>query len=91
MNVTGNNEDISAEAVPSSHPRGGEFFIHLVGDLYRALPTMPKPAKRFAYNLIELLESDVLSVPAWGDHPLQQPRRLISYQMKRLEQAMAGG
>jgi hypothetical protein len=64
------------------------YFLHLIGEIYRALPTMPESAKPFAYNLIELLENEILSTPAWGDHPLQQPKILVSRQLERFEHAM---
>lgn len=68
---------------------GDAYFVHLVGDVYRALPWMPKAARPFAYNLIGLLENDVLNGPTWGDHPLQRPRQLIRRQLAAFERAMA--
>lgn len=65
------------------------YFLHLAMDMYRALPYMPKPARRFAYNVIELMENDVLNKPALGDHSIQQPRRLIMRQLVAFERAMA--
>jgi hypothetical protein len=73
----------------TDRPRQDAYFLHLAMDLYRALPNMPKPARRFAYNAIELMENDVLDKPAWGDHPLQQPKRLIMRQLVAFERAMA--
>lgn len=61
---------------------------HMARDLYRAIPTMPRPARRFAYNLIELIYSDAMFRAPMGDHPLQQPRLLFERQMVRLEEAM---
>lgn len=61
---------------------------HMARDLYRAIPTMPKPARRFAYNLIELIYSGAMFHRPMGDHPLQHPRRLFELQLVRLEQAL---
>lgn len=62
---------------------------HMARDLYRAIPTMPKPARQFAYNLIELIYSDAMYRAPMGDHPLQQPRRLFDVQMIPLERELA--
>ncbi len=61
---------------------------HMAKDLYRAIPTLPYPARRFAYNLIEQIYSDMLFRPPLGDHPLQQPRVLFNRQLVRLERAL---
>lgn len=65
-----------------------QLLDHMARDLYRAIPAMPKPARRFAYNLIELIYSDAMFQKPMGDHPLQQPRRLFELQLGRLEQAL---
>lgn len=65
------------------------YFLHLAMYMYRALPDMPHAARRFAYNVIELMENDVLNKPSWGDHPLQCPKRLIMRQLVAFERAMA--
>lgn len=52
--------------------------------LYRRIPTMPRASRRFAYNLIELIEGGAMSITPHGDHPTQRPARLIEYQMARL-------
>lgn len=62
---------------------------HMARDLYRAIPKMPKPARRFAYNLIELIYSDAMYQPPMGDHPLQRPQVLFDRQIVALERAMA--
>lgn len=62
---------------------------HMARDLYRAIPTMPKPARRFAYNLIELIYSDAMYRPPMGDHPLQRPQALFDRQIAALESALA--
>ena len=69
-------------------PSGFVLLDHMARDLYRAIPRMPKPARRFAYNLIEQIYSDMLFRPAMGDHPLQQPRRMFELQLGRLERAL---
>lgn len=65
------------------------YFLHLAMDMYRSLPDMPHAARRFAYNVIELMENDVLNKTAWGDHPIQHPKRLIMRQLLAFERAMA--
>lgn len=57
-------------------------------NLHRAIPRMPRTARPFSYNLIELLEGDVLNGPVWGDHPLQQPSVLLKRQTDGLQRAM---
>jgi hypothetical protein len=52
---------------------------------------MPKAARPFAYNLIELLDGDVLNGPVWGDHPLQQPSLLLKRQADGLQRALEAG
>lgn len=93
MNDSGTGEKIDTPLTqPGSRDvHGDAYFVHLVRDVYRALPGMPKGARHFAYNLIELLEHDVMSAPVWGDHPLQQPKRLIMRQLVAFERAMAAG
>jgi len=43
----------------------------LARNLHRSIRTMPKLARQFAYNLIELIECDAMSVHPMGDHELQ--------------------
>jgi hypothetical protein len=69
----------STEGVPSND---------LIRSLYRAIPKMPKPARQFAYNLIELMESNAMTEPPMGDHPLQRPEVLFRRQMDALERAL---
>jgi hypothetical protein len=56
-----------------------------------AISIMPKAARPFAYNLIELLDGDVLNGPVWGDHPLQQPSLLLKRQADGLQRALEAG
>lgn len=56
--------------------------------LYRKIPTLPKAARQFAYNLIELIEGDVLARKPLGTHRLQQPAVLFERQLIALERAM---
>lgn len=86
---TDSDPELTQPRSPGVH--GDAYFVHLVRDVYRALPWMPKGARHFAYNLIELLEHDVMSAPVLGDHPLQQPKRLIMRQLVAFERAMAAG
>lgn len=65
-----------------------QLLDHMARDIYRALPTMPKPARRFAYNLIEQIYSGLLFQQPMGDHPLHQPQHLFELQLARLEQAL---
>lgn len=65
-----------------------QLLNHMARDLYRAIPKMPKPARRFAYNLIEQIDGGLLFQQPMGDHPLQQPRHLFELQLVRFEQAM---
>ncbi len=69
--------------------QGYILMDHMAKDLYRAIPTMPWTARRFAYNMIEQIYSDMLFRPAMGDHPLQQPRHLFQKQLVRFELAMS--
>lgn len=43
------------------------------------------------FNLVELLQADVLNGPAWGDHPLQRPSVLLKRQTDGLQRALAAG
>jgi hypothetical protein len=65
-------------------------LFSLSKSLYRRIPTMPKASRRFAYNLIELIESGAASATPLGDHPIQRPARLIEYQIKRLTSTQLG-
>lgn len=54
-------------------------------NLHRSIRTMPKLARQFAYNLIELIECNAMAVHPMGDHEIQQPRRLLEWQMAQIE------
>jgi hypothetical protein len=43
------------------------------------------------FNLVELLQNDVLNGPVWGDHFLQQPSVLLKRQTDGLQRALAAG
>lgn len=73
----------------TDRPKQDAYFLHLAMDMYRELPNMPREARQFAYNVIELMENDVLDRPAWGDHPIQQPKRLILRQLRAFDRAMS--
>jgi hypothetical protein len=45
-------------------------------------------AGHHGFNLVELLQADVLNGPVWGDHPIQQPSRLLKRQMDGLQRAL---
>ena len=60
----------------------------LARNLHRSIRTMPKLARQFAYNLIELIECDAMSVHPMGDHELQAPRLLLEWQMKQIDRVM---
>ena len=40
------------------------------------------------FNLVELLQNDVMNGPVWGDHPIQQPSRLLKRQTDGLQRAL---
>jgi hypothetical protein len=40
------------------------------------------------FNLVELLQNDVLNGPVWGDHPLQHPSLLLKRQADGLQHAL---
>jgi len=48
-------------------------------------------AGHHGFNLVELLQADVLNGPVWGDHPLQQPSTLLKRQTDGLQRALAAG
>jgi hypothetical protein len=45
-------------------------------------------AAHHGFNLVELLQADVMNGPVWGDHPIQQPSRLLERQTAGLQRAM---
>lgn len=45
-------------------------------------------AAHHGFNLVELLQADVLNGPVWGDHPIQQPSRLLERQATGLQREM---
>lgn len=53
--------------------------------LRRALRTMPRAARQFAYNAIQLMESDAQPT---GCHRIQQPKYSIQRQLDGLERAL---
>lgn len=57
-------------------------------NLYRAMPRLPKAARQFAYNIIEIIKRDTVNRRPIGDHKLQDPKRLLRVQLERFEQAM---
>lgn len=56
--------------------------------LYRRLHTMPKPARQFAFNIIEILKLDTVNGRPMGDHDIQNPKRFLREQLERFEEAM---
>lgn len=60
-------------------------------DLYRHLHRMPKPARQFAFNIIEILKLDTVNGPRMGDHDIQDPKRFLREQLERFEEAMKAG
>lgn len=60
-----------------------------VRDLHSRMHTLPKEARQFAYNLIDLFKNNVMAREPMGDHPLQRPEVLFRRQTVALERAMA--
>jgi hypothetical protein len=46
-------------------------------------------AGHHGFNSVELLQNDVLNGQVWGDHPIQQPSRLLKRQADGLQRALA--
>lgn len=82
------NDSATSSSTDTELARPCSPDVPMARNLHRALPGMPKTARPFAYNLIELLEGDVLNGPIWGDHPLQQPKVLIRRQLEPFEREM---
>ncbi len=79
------NEDRTCTDADTGLTQPNPDLFSLSKSLYRRIPSMSKEARRFAYNLIELIEGGAASLTPHGDHPTQRPARLIEYQMARID------
>lgn len=75
---------VSELAPPPLSPREAA-----VRDLHSRLHKLPRAARQFTYNLIDLFKNDVMARMPMGDHALQRPEVFFRRQVEGLERAMA--